>query len=133
MTRAPTSRSKSLRAASIASLATTLGAEGTAPDGRDTTWVRSPCLGQCERAPAALVVRAGQPASRVVVAPVMSAAGVTRALAADPAEHLTESLADLRPVVPQAGAPGLALLARGGVVAPTSLEAYRAAGGRILT
>ena len=113
----------------IASLATTLGAEGTAPDGRDTTWVRSPCLGQCERAPETLVVRAGQPARRVVVAPVTSVAGVTRVLAADPAEHLTESLAELRAVVPQAGAPGLSLLARVGVVDPTSLEAYRAAGG----
>ncbi len=40
------------------------------PDGRDTTWMRSPCLGQCERAPAALVVRAGTPAARAVVAPV---------------------------------------------------------------
>ena len=112
-----------------ASLSETLGPEGSAPEGRGTTWMRSPCLGQCERAPAALVVRAGAPATRVVVAPASSADALTRALAFDATGHLTESLADLRAVVPQAGQPGLTLLRRVGVVDPTSLDAYRAAGG----
>ena len=112
-----------------ASLADTLGAEGTAPDGRGTTWMRSPCLGQCERAPAALVVTAGAAATRAGVAPVSGVAALTRALASASPGHLAESLAELRAVVPQAGQPGLTLLRRVGVVAPASLEAYRAAGG----
>ena len=114
-----------------ASLAATLGPEGTAPDGRSTTWMRSPCLGQCERAPAALVVRAGAPSTRVVVAPAASVDSLTRALAPGGTGHLTESLADLRAVVPQAGHSGLTLLRRVGVVDPSSLEAYRAAGGYV--
>ncbi len=112
-----------------ASLAEALGPEGTAPDGRGTAWMRSPCLGQCERAPAALVVRAGAPPTRVVVAPASSVDALTRALAPGGTGHLTESLADLRAVVPQAGQPGRPLLRRVGVVDPTSLDAYRAAGG----
>ena len=37
----------------------TRGPEGSSPDGK-TTWHRSPCLGLCERAPAALVLVAGE-------------------------------------------------------------------------
>ena len=61
-------------------LTTMLGPPGTAPPGRDATWMRSPCLGQCDRAPAVLVVAAGDPAERVVVAPAASADAVARAL-----------------------------------------------------
>src|SRR6188472_1091114 len=43
-------------------LARTLGPAGTAdPDGR-VGWLRSPCLGLCERAPAALITAAGEEA-----------------------------------------------------------------------
>ncbi|MGE0362443.1 MAG: NAD(P)H-dependent oxidoreductase subunit E [Vicinamibacterales bacterium] len=107
-------------------LAATMGAEGeaTAPG---ATWLRSPCLGQCERGPAALVVRAGETPTRAVVAPVQRAAQVAQACAETASSR--ETLADLRRVVPQAGDPSLRLLGRVGVVDPTSLEAYRAAGG----
>jgi NADH-quinone oxidoreductase subunit F len=64
----------------------------------------SPCLGLCERAPATLIIEAGDPPRYDVVA------------------------AD-RPSVPQAGDPGLVLLCRVGVADPTSLDAYRAHGG----
>jgi NADH-quinone oxidoreductase subunit F len=111
-----------------ADLARAMGPAGTAPDGRDTTWMRSPCLGQCERAPAVLVVSAGAPAARVVVAPARDAGQIMRTLHAAP-EHVSESLEELRRLVPQAGEPGLKLLRRIGVVDPASLEAYRAAGG----
>ena len=88
-----------------ASLATTLGPEGTAPDGRGTTWMRSPCLGQCERAPAALVVRAGSRPAACVVAPVdVRRRRDARARARTRPSICTESLAELRAVVPQAGA-----------------------------
>ncbi len=36
-----------------------LGPEGSPPDGVAATWFRSPCLGQCDRGPAALVAVAG--------------------------------------------------------------------------
>lgn len=99
----------------------TLGPEGQA-------WMRSPCLGQCDRAPAALVMRAGQPATRDVMAPVPSAAAL-RALADGRGTAGRESLAALRAAVPQSGSTGLKLLRRVGVIDPTSLSAYRAAGG----
>jgi NADH-quinone oxidoreductase subunit F len=108
-----------------ADLAARLGPAGTPRDG--ATWMRSPCLGQCERGPAVLVVRAGETPTRAVVAPVSAAAVVQRAC--HDTASTTESLADLRRLAPQAGQPGLSLLKRVGVVDPTSLEAYRAAGG----
>ena len=38
-------------------------------DGTGVAWERGPCLGQCDRAPAALVIKAGPDPSRVAVAP----------------------------------------------------------------
>ena len=107
-------------------LAATLAAEGETTAG-GAAWQRSPCLGQCERAPAAMVVRAGETPTRAVVAPAGDAAAVARACTAHDAT--VESLDDLRRAAPQAGTPGLRLLRRVGVVDPTSLDAYRAAGG----
>ena len=66
---------------------------------------RSPCLGQCERAPAQFVQGVACP-DRV------------------PADEVAVDLA-----VPQQGQPGLRLLARVGVVDPNSLDSYRAHGG----
>ncbi|UUN30243.1 NADH-ubiquinone oxidoreductase-F iron-sulfur binding region domain-containing protein [Streptomyces sp. FIT100] len=86
---------------------------------------RSPCLGLCERAPAALVVRAGEPPVHAVVAParaeaVAKAARVPHDAPAEPgAAH----------AVPQAGEEGLVLLRRVGAVDPYSLDEYRAHGG----
>ncbi|MGD9903118.1 MAG: NAD(P)H-dependent oxidoreductase subunit E [Vicinamibacterales bacterium] len=106
----------------------TLGAAGRpAGAGGGSTWLRSPCLGQCERAPAALVIRAGEQPTRTVVAPVRRAADVVAACG--DAEPRLDALADLRRAVPQAGEPALRLLRRVGVVDPASLDAYRAAGG----
>jgi len=64
----------------------------------------SPCLGLCERAPAALIIDAGEPPRAEIVA------------------------APARPL-PQHGEDGLVLLGRVGVVDPESLDSYRAAGG----
>ena len=103
------------------------------PGGRSAlaggAWQRSPCLGQCERAPAVMVVAAGDPLVRTVVAPARSAAEVVAAMATPATRGLRESLAELRQVVPQAGQPTLKLLRRVGMVDPTSLDAYRASGG----
>src|SRR5436190_1545500 len=60
---------------------------------------------------------------RVTTSPAGSR--VPRRCAADP----DPDPARLRSLVPQAGAPGLLLLARCGTVDPTSLDAYRRAGG----
>ncbi len=106
-----------------------------APAGEgNATWLRSPCLGACDRAPAALLFAAGEAPRSAVVAPVADEAALVDALARPahfpPHELFTEhGSADLRRSVPQLGEPGLLLLARVGTVDPTSLEAYRASGG----
>ncbi|WP_433868606.1 NAD(P)H-dependent oxidoreductase subunit E [Saccharopolyspora sp. CA-218241] len=95
------------------------------PPGEDrggVTWTTSPCLGVCERAPAALSLAAGDPAEARLVAPADDAAVAALARAEEPGE-------EPEPVVPQAGSPGLALLRRIGVVDPESLDDYRAHGG----
>ncbi|MEQ8841136.1 MAG: NAD(P)H-dependent oxidoreductase subunit E [Acidimicrobiales bacterium] len=66
---------------------------------------RSPCLGQCERAPARFVQGVGGP------------------------DHVPADTSANGPVIPQRGDPSLRLLARVGVVDPTSLDSYRAHGG----
>ncbi|MEU6098810.1 NAD(P)H-dependent oxidoreductase subunit E [Streptomyces sp. NPDC047079] len=86
---------------------------------------RSPCLGLCERAPAALAIRAGDPVRTAVSAPATVEAAVLAASAPDSA--LPEPPAAL--AVPQAGDPSLTLLRRVGVVDPASLDDYRAQGG----
>ena len=105
-----------------AGLAAVLGPEGTSRDGI-ATWHRSPCLGLCERAPAALIIAAGNPPREQTLAPA-TGADVRSALAGEvlPPPALSVS-------VPQAGQPGLTLLRRVGVVDPLSLDDYRAAGG----
>jgi len=78
---------------------------GDATTDRNTRIVPSPCLGQCDRAPARLVTQAGpEPTARVV------------------ARHLPY-------VVPQQGAPELRLLRRVGIVHPSSLREYEYTGG----
>ncbi|GMU65482.1 MAG: NADH dehydrogenase subunit F [Acidobacteriota bacterium] len=105
---------------------------GAAGSGAAATWLRSPCLGQCERAPAALVVAAGEPRQTALLAALADHRPVVRALESD-STVLTSSpeirQAAVRRSVPQAGSEKLRLLARVGVVDPTSLTAYRASGG----
>ncbi|MEP7118132.1 MAG: NAD(P)H-dependent oxidoreductase subunit E [Acidobacteriota bacterium] len=112
-----------------ATMTATFGPAGDTPTGTSATWLRSPCLGQCERAPAAMIVAAGDPPLRTVIAPVAQAAALVAALGAPAPHGVSESLDQLRRVVPQAGQPGLRLLRRVGLVDPTSLDAYRASGG----
>jgi NADH-quinone oxidoreductase subunit F len=87
-----------------------------------TTWLRSPCLGQCDRAPAALLIESG-PEPR------------ERELTAVDADSLLDVVDGATPSPPtsaipwQTGADGLRLLGRIGVVDPESLDDYRAHGG----
>jgi NADH-quinone oxidoreductase subunit F len=100
-----------------------LGPAGAPTADGTATWLRSPCLGRCERAPAALLTIAGATPVTQSLAPV-DADGIVEALAGHPARppHLIDS-------IPQHGDPGLQLLRRAGRVDPTSLAAYRADGG----
>ncbi len=84
-----------------------------------TTWLRSPCLGLCDRAPAALVTTAGDRPSARQHAPV----DAERLLAA-----ITPD-ADGGPPMPHIGGSELRLLRRVGKVDPESLDEYRANGG----
>ncbi|MFG3659463.1 NADH-ubiquinone oxidoreductase-F iron-sulfur binding region domain-containing protein [Streptomyces sp. NPDC047706] len=86
---------------------------------------RSPCLGLCERAPAALAVKAGDPVRTAVSAPATADAAVLAATAPDSAPQEPPAAV----AVPQAGSPDLVLLRRVGVVDPASLDDYRAHGG----
>ncbi len=106
----------------IATLEERFGPEGAvSADGR-STWHRSPCLGQCDRAPALLMMEAGlQPFTRSY-APASSATAL-----ASLAEEEAEGTEPAEP--PQLGDPGLRLLRRIGVVDPSSLDDYRAKGG----
>ena len=109
-----------------ADLERTVGPEGAAgPDGQ-RTWLRSPCLGVCERAPAAMITRAGTEPETSVAAPV-DAAGIAARLDGAGAKQGSEP--SVASSVPQAGSPGLRLLARIGVVDPAALDDYRAHGG----
>src|SRR5205085_11573776 len=81
-----------------------LGPEDTPLPGSGVTWRRSPCLGQCERAPAILTIEAGE----------------------TPASYSAQEGEGL---LPQFGQPGLRLLNRIGRVDPESVDAYRADGG----
>jgi NADH-quinone oxidoreductase subunit F len=117
-----------------------LGPAGHPHPGGAATWLRSPCLGQCERAPAALFTVAGEAPIRFSTGP-LDAAGILRGLG-DPAAgdqtglagHLDtapspQRLAEIRRLIPQAGGSGLRLLARVGRVDPCSLADYLAHDG----
>jgi len=103
----------------------TIGPEGASGRDGQVTWLRSPCLGVCERAPAAMITVAGTEPRTVVVAPV-DAAGIAMRIGVDGPAGWTEYP---DPPIPQERDPGLRLLARVGVVDPTSLDDYRAHGG----
>jgi NADH-quinone oxidoreductase subunit F len=86
------------------------------------TTVPSPCLGQCERAPAALLQIAGTDAADIAVAPVTdhaerSIAENDAVIASGPSPRMLQGVEELR------------LLRRVGIVDPASIDDYRAHGG----
>ncbi|MGH9546797.1 MAG: NAD(P)H-dependent oxidoreductase subunit E [Terriglobales bacterium] len=100
------------------------GPEGSSADGK-STWRRSPCLGLCERAPAALVLAAGEGEwhSEQALAPA-NADEIRTAL-----QRTRVPQPGLIASVPQMGQPGLTLLRRVGQINPESLDEYIASGG----
>ncbi|MDF2735304.1 MAG: putative respiratory chain oxidoreductase [Chloroflexota bacterium] len=102
-------------------LARAVGPAGEAArDGR-VGWLRSPCLGLCDLAPAAMITSAGDRPTVTSAAPV-DAAGILKRL---------DGTTVTRPPVTarQAGDPSIRLLRRIGTVDPGSLDDYRASGG----
>ena len=95
----------------------------TTVNGSDTIWLRSPCLGLCDQAPAAFLQVAGpKPHSHLF-------GNVTAADAQAILKGNDAATKRPHPRIPQQGSPDLRLLARVGVVDPMSLDAYRATGG----
>ena len=90
--------------------------------GEGAVWMRSPCLGMCDQAPAALVTEAGEQPSERLLGHVT--AGQLAAIIAG----ADTGTAPARPAVHQ-GPGELQLLRRIGRIDPTSLGEYRSTGG----
>lgn len=102
-----------------------LGPAGTPCAGGKVMWMRSQCLGQCERAPAALVTVAGIAHGERVLAPATSEKVETSIVEA--IEHRLSPAPDVfepKLSVPHASAPQLPLLRRLGQSDSASLESY---------
>ncbi len=108
-----------------ARLETALGPPGTPTSDGRATWRRASCLGQCDRAPAALVMAAGSQPIERALAPVDPPALQTalRDGALSPATDAETA------TLPRIGGASLRLLRRVGRIDPTSLDDYRAHGG----
>jgi NADH-quinone oxidoreductase subunit F len=94
-------------------------------DGK-AAWLRSPCLGLCERAPAALASAAGKTPRERVLAPAN--ADAVQDLLRDAADGKLPAEADelnVKASVPQAGSKDLHLLRRVGTSSATRLDEYR--------
>ena len=106
----------------IAQIEEWFGSQGTLSDDGSATWLRSPCLGQCERAPAALLSISGE-------------SHVEQALVDASADGLLDLLSGATPPAPVQQAPlrqarsTTRLLRRVGAVDPGSIDEYRAHGG----
>jgi NADH-quinone oxidoreductase subunit F len=103
-----------------------LGKPGQSAAGGTIAWVRSPCLGLCEHAPAALVQTAGDTPKDYDVAPA-TLDGIL-AVMTQPG-HQPPGRISSAPQTREPRAPGLRLLQRIGVADPESLDDYRAHGG----
>ena len=114
----------------VSGVARALGPAGSpARDGR-MTWLRSPCLGLCERAPAAMVTVAGEAPRREAFGPVDAAAILARLEGgASPGNVQAEAAASVPQLADPAQRASLRILARVGTVDPASLDDYRAHGG----
>ena len=107
----------------------TLGPAGSPGEDGKTGWIRSPCLGLCERAPAALLSAAGEHPWEKVLAPAQDALVRSSLSSANGSPPGHPDVLDPAVSVPQAGQPRLRLLKRIGQADPESLDDYRAHGG----
>lgn len=110
-------------------LTTTLGPAGS---GEAITWLRSPCLGLCERAPAVMFQLSGDEDFSLAPATAGQVRAALGGLASGYGDEATPVVVPPGWSTPQVGGSRtgeLRLLRRVGSVDPTSLDAYRAAGG----
>jgi NADH-quinone oxidoreductase subunit F len=98
--------------------------QSVGPPGK--TWHRSPCLGLCDRAPAALVERAGQDHAELQVAPLTIEDA--RTILAGGAWPAADQTASISPTLFSPRGKG-GLLRRVGEVDPESIDSYREHGG----
>ncbi|MBO0910532.1 MAG: NAD(P)H-dependent oxidoreductase subunit E [Acidobacteria bacterium] len=107
-----------------------VGLAGSPCAGGKATWLRSQCLGLCERAPAALVSAAGKSHRERVLAPATAEAlaRLVREAAQDRMPAQPDILETSRSV-PQAGLPQLRLLRRFGQKDSAKLDGYCRARG----
>ncbi len=103
----------------IAGLEAEIGPEGVANG--DRMWLTSPCLGQCDRAPAAFLQNAGRSDSVVTNASTQSTLKAIASHPVPPADPATPQVSGDRG--------SLRVLSRVGLVNPVSLEDYLAHGG----
>ena len=101
-----------------------LGPAGNPVGKNDVTWRRSPCLGQCERPPATLVIEAGEASANAAEGHSFGESGDPH-----PPAFSGRPLPEGEGLIPQFGQAGLRLLGRVGRVDPESLEEYRDDGG----
>jgi NADH-quinone oxidoreductase subunit F len=117
-----------------AELEGTLGVAGSPYSGGRATWLRSQCLGLCERAPAALVITAGENPKQRVLAPA-SPEGVQTLVNDAIRGHLRDEpdVLDMQTSMPQSAQTSesfpLRLLQRIGRGGAPTLEAYQRFGG----
>src|SRR2546426_1524540 len=117
-----------------AELESRFGAPGTSPDGGSWTWMPSPCLGLCDRAPAALVQNAPAHGHDVTIGFAKYGDVWAEAVGDDhgddpPHWHRETILGEWTPRTASAIGHRTHLLRRVGLVDPTSLDDYRAHGG----
>jgi NADH-quinone oxidoreductase subunit F len=111
-------------------LDTRLGPEGLPCSGGRAMWVRSNCLGLCERAPAVLVVKTGKMPQQRVLAPAST--DRVQSLITDAANDVLPAAPDVvnpQLSVPQEGSRKLALLRRVGKSKAPELDGYQRLGG----
>ena len=113
-----------------AELEKNLGPAGSSSDQNRALWLRSPCLGLCERAPAALISAAGEVPRECVVAPATSNS-IQSTLHDAELERLPTCPDTIDPniSVPQSESSRVHLLSRIGKTDPSSLNDYRRLGG----
>jgi NADH-quinone oxidoreductase subunit F len=107
-----------------------LGPANTAVLDGQATWLRSPCLGLCERAPVALISAAGEKPAERSLAPA-TAASIEETLRQAINGQFPNEIDDIPPErsAPQAGDPKLHLLRRIGQLDPASIDDYQRLGG----
>jgi NADH-quinone oxidoreductase subunit F len=113
-----------------AELERNFGAPGASDAQNRVTWLRSPCLGLCERPPAALISAAGENPRQYVVVPAAASSIQSALLAAEqesPPPEPDRFAAKIS--VPQPDGRYVRLLRRIGKIVPTDLDDYCKSGG----